>query len=119
MARVTQVREPNLEFDLTTPDNLPEIFADGTSQAMVGLPVSKVVFHSLQPGDGGVEQRKAVMQLVIGTPALVEFCRNVLSVTQQNEQQIVGATEAFNNQIKTLLDGVVIPATLQVNKENK
>ncbi len=119
MARVTQVREPNLEFDLTTPDNLPAIFADGISQAMVGLPVSKVVFHSLQIGDGGVEQRKAVMELVIGTPALVEFCRNVLSITQQNEQQILAATEAFNNQIRTLLDGVVIAAPPQLNKENK
>jgi hypothetical protein len=99
MASIIKVRD-QLIFDLTIPENLPEIGVDGVSQGYMGFPISKVVFHVVTPPvpsqDGSnptVEQRKAVVSLSINTLALLQFCQATLANLAGNAEQIATASD--------------------------
>ena len=68
--------------------NVPESYADGLAQLMVGFPITKLVFHSLlEPKQNdGTEVRKATQSLSIPTIAAIEMALLILSACKQNEQ---------------------------------
>ncbi|EIC23768.1 hypothetical protein Thi970DRAFT_00279 [Thiorhodovibrio frisius] len=112
MASLTQVREGEVQFDLHTPDGVPEIFVDGISQAMIGFPCTKILFHSVQAppaagtAGGVVEQRQAVLRLTIGSDTLAEMCRKLLAVLERDDSGM----ETAAGQYLTRLRGQEPPA---------
>jgi hypothetical protein len=71
-------------FVCEVPDGIPEVFVDGVSQIAVGMPNSKILFHSVAPTpgeDSERENRVARLTLVIPTAALFEFIANIATST--------------------------------------
>jgi hypothetical protein len=106
MIQKIEVRTAEASFDLTMPNDLRELFVEGISQAAIGFPYSKLVFHSAQPpsGEQQVEQREAVLRMVIPTPILLEMCANILRGLMSNkENMLVGVTDVMS-QITKLIE---------------
>lgn len=106
MSEIRQIRDQNVKFDITIPDEVPEFHVDGVSTAFVGVPGCKILFHSLSafPSDeqiaGGIENRKAVLQLAIPLTALLEFANSILRSAEHNRV----AMEQGISQIKAQID---------------
>ena len=118
MTTVTSVREDAVSFDLTICDDMPEVFADGFSQMMLGSPLTKLTLHTVtMPVSEGnaIEQRKGILRLVISTPVLLEMCRNVLANAQGAMHIIAQTGYQMDSQIQKLMEGVSI---VQANGES-
>lgn len=96
----------------------PEIYADDVSQVLMGVPVSKVVFHTVTgTGDGEAgkpdadELKRRVLQLAIPTASLLHFARNVLSSAGEITEQIDKAVDQYKQYTKKALDGVEISSS--------
>jgi hypothetical protein len=109
VATVVNVREGGNNFDLTIPDNLLEIGVDGVSQALMGFPTSKLVFHVLTSPAEGVEQRKAVLTLSINTLSLVQMCQLTLGSLVGGSDQLEAAAAQYQNQLKQILNSIKAP----------
>lgn len=85
MSRTINVRQQNVQCDITLPDELPNVYVDDMSQLSLGVPVSRILFHIMdtppikEGSEGVVEQRKAVLQLTLPTLALVNLAKQVLA----------------------------------------
>ncbi len=111
MTTVTQVREDTVKFDLVVSDQMPEVFSDGVSQLLMGVPVSKLTFHSVtNPADpsSGIEQREGVVRLIIPTPILLEMCRNILAGAQSSLDAFSDAGRQIDARVRTIMQGVNI-----------
>ncbi len=80
----------------------PQIFADG-SGVMIGIPVSKIQFHSTSGIDEktGNEIRHVIFQVTLPTSTLIEFCQNTLKGISENEEALSKALGDFNSKILT------------------
>jgi hypothetical protein len=106
MATTLEVREPTAAFDLIVSDDLPLLSVDGVSQALLGFPNSRLVFHvvtSVAAG-GKVEQRKAIVSLHINTLALAQICQQTYGALVQGRDNVLGAAEEFKKQLSLLLE---------------
>lgn len=118
MTTITQVREDAMQFDLVINDEMPEMFTDGISQALMGVPITKLTFHSVTKAfgsDNAVEQRTGVLRLVIPTPVLLEMCRNILLGAQTSLDAFADAGKQIDLRVRTLMSGVSI-AKLPANE---
>lgn len=82
MPRTLQHRSEQGNFDCVIPDDLPDFYADGVTQLQLGVPMSRILFHSvIAPADGTeqtpVEHRLAKLSLAIPTAALFELVANI------------------------------------------
>jgi len=121
MSRTIEFREPHAAFDLVIPDDLPEVYADDLSHVMMGIPISKVIFHSVSssaniPANGApprqLEVREAVLQMTMPTLALVNFAKNVLAVASQNDALVKqGLAQYHEHFLSTMKAQPVTPAT--------
>lgn len=98
MSNVVNAREQNKTFDLHLSENLEEVFVDGMGYAMLGYPISKLTFHTVQPPKNGdeIEQRQAVLRLTMTTASLIEFCQNTLLTLETNKAQLLAAKTQFD-----------------------
>lgn len=111
MTTITQVREDAVKFDLLVSEQMPEVFTDGISQMLMGVPVSKLTFHSVtNPADpsSGIEQRTGVLRLIIPTPVLLEMCRNILSGAHSSLDAFSDAGKQIDTRVRTIMNGVSI-----------
>src|SRR5579859_5876757 len=111
MGSVIEVREPQASFDLTVPDGVLELGVDGISNALIGFPVSKVVFHvvTLPKPDSPVEQRKAVTTITINTLALIQFCQQTLTAFASSREKLEGAAEQFAVRLREMASSISPP----------
>lgn len=103
-AKTISKREPDAKFDLTIPDNVPELFVDGISHTTFGLPFTKLVFHSIHPEEGakdGVEPRRAVLVMTIQTETLMEICTKVLGALIENEGQLASGYKYLEGRLQS------------------
>lgn len=111
MTTITQVREDAVKFDLLVGEQMPEVFTDGISQMLMGVPVSKLTFHSItNPADpsSGIEQRTGVLRLIIPTPVLLEMCRNILSGAHSSLDAFSDAGKQIDTRVRAIMNGVSI-----------
>jgi hypothetical protein len=111
MNEVIEVRTPEASFDVVIPENVVSLYSDGVSNAALGYPISKLLFHKIEPPGFGkqqvdvppIEQRKVVLEMSIPTAALVELCMNItLSVLQSREVLKAGGVTASDMFSKVL-----------------
>lgn len=98
-------------FDLLIPDNLQEIFSDGISEAMIGYPTSKILFHTTtaaSTAEGAPEQRQGVVRLTMNTAVLMEMCRNLLAGALQNKGQFPLISAQYDAQFQQVLEGITV-----------
>ncbi|MFM0326068.1 hypothetical protein [Caballeronia glebae] len=83
MPRKIEQRAEGINFDCLVPDSTPEVYADGASEIQLGMPMSKILFHSMiKPGDGQTpEERIARLTLVLPTSTLLELVANIATNT--------------------------------------
>lgn len=106
-----KIHDNETDTDLEISENMPEIYADGISNLIMGGSVSKVTFHSVKawsPVLNGIEQRKAVLQLSMPTVVLFEMCRNILFTAQTSEKDIVETGKITDARYKEIMEGVSI-----------
>jgi hypothetical protein len=69
-----------------------EIYADGVTNSSLGIPLTKLTFHSVvDVTPEGNEVRKVTHRLTIPTNSLLEICRNILFHAKQNQEGLSGA----------------------------
>ncbi|MCY0389600.1 hypothetical protein OVY01_20855 [Robbsia sp. Bb-Pol-6] len=106
-------------IDLTIPDSLREVYVDGISQLQVGIPVTKIMFHSmttLSEGNDVPEQRTANLSVVIPTQALFELVANMATTTDQIVMH--GIETAISSYRENMLEQAVRLRELTKSKEN-
>lgn len=115
MSRTIEIRENNVQCDITFPDDMPSIYVDDMSQLGIGVPVSRVLFHTLDNSpvkaaeDGSpIEQRNATLQLIIPTASLVNFAKHVLSAASQNDEALASGFQDYGALLKNSLEGLTI-----------
>lgn len=115
MSRTIEIRENNVQCDITFPDDMPSIYVDDMSQLGIGVPVSRVLFHTLdnppvQTAEDGspIEQRNAALQLIIPTGSLVNFAKHVLSAASQNDENLASGFQDYGTMLKSSLEGLTI-----------
>ncbi|HDR8924493.1 TPA: hypothetical protein QDB26_000952 [Burkholderia vietnamiensis] len=107
-----KIRQPQ-GFEYEQRGAIPEYFVEGVTEAYLGIPVSKLVFHSVEGLDGnGAEKRTATVRLAIPTAPLLELCRNILAQGVIGAEQFEEAYELSKGQIKRILDGVDVSPLL-------
>jgi len=102
-----EVRNQNVSFDLfIDEEHIIEVYCDGVSQALIGLPNAKLLFTNTFSVDSEtkIEQRKGVVRLTIPTLALLEMCRNVLSQITENQEQILGASKQQDEKLHHFIE---------------
>ncbi len=103
MPTVKNVREASATFDLIVPENIPEVGVDGVSNALLGYPTSKLMFHVNVSPEAGIEQRKAVLNLSIGTLALIQLCQLTLAGLARNRAALDNAASEQATQLRNAL----------------
>lgn len=85
-------------FVCHVPDNMPEVYIDGVSQVAVGVPITKLVLHSvIPPADGQQtqpEERLARLTLNIPTAVFFEIIGNIVDGTDGNNVSAITAASA-------------------------
>lgn len=111
MTETIKVRSDDVKFDLTFPDQVNSVYADGVSNAAVGYPISKLLFHTIEaPRQNGVtagevvERRRVVLEMSIPTAALVELCANVVAGAAQSRDALKGAANDMTAAFAKILD---------------
>lgn len=110
MAQTHEIRTADAKYDVIVPDNLPEVFVDGTVQILMGPTNCKILFYSVSATTSdeqkaqGVEQRKAVQQLTIPLTALIDLASTALNTIHTNVPKI---NQAFVD-YKTKLDESIL-----------
>lgn len=98
-----------------------EFFVDGTTHVLLGVPNSKVLFHSvLDPAQNGKpEIRVAQARVTIPTLALVEFAKTVLFAAKQSEHLFSTGMAEMPSKMSMMLADVSVPTggrALQVTR---
>ncbi len=98
-----------MRYDLTLPDQVNEVFIDGITQMNIGIPITKLVCHTvtspaIKPGD--VEQRQANLTLTIPTLALYQFLHGLLGnlVTDEGKKQLLTGADVINKSLITAIE---------------
>lgn len=119
-SKITQTRAGNVQFDLTTPEDIMELWVEGLSEVGVGNFFSKLVFHTTTAAASAeeVEQRMAVLRLVIPTLTLAELCRNVLGLLAGNKGVLTESISKYPEELTRMLSGITL-ATKQEDKPEK
>jgi hypothetical protein len=119
MVTTVNVREQAVSFDLIVPDDLPVLSVDGVSQALLGFPTSRLVFHVITATatPTSVEQRKAVASLHINTLALAQVCQQTYKALAQGREHVLGAAEEFQKQLSLVLESPI--STSDVPEQTK
>lgn len=111
MQRKIEFRGKQRKFDCVVPEGAPEVFVEGISEIQVGMPITRILFHSVtQPANkdnDSIEQRITRLSLVIPTSALFEFIGSMVKQTTDEaidvtEQAIVSYSDGLRTQIKKL-----------------
>ena len=112
MTTTTKNHNNETSFDLAINDNMPEIFTDGVSRAMMGGSLSKLTFHSVTDGadtaNNKAEQRKGTLLLTIPTPVLLEMCVNILSTAQASIDVMSNSGKKVDNKVKNTMERINI-----------
>ncbi len=101
-------------FNLTMPENMPQIYADDLCHMMLGMPNSRLVFHVTPaiPKQGETapsnHDRLGVLQLTIPTAALFNLAKHILSAAHENEEQIARSHERYGEFCRTALNGISV-----------
>lgn len=79
-----------------------QLYVDGVSGTMMGPANSKIAFHQVVSVDPLTmqEKRKIVLNTIIPTSVLVEFCQNILKGIQENSNMM--KTAISENEAKIL-----------------
>lgn len=108
-------------FVLLNRTSSPEVFAEGISQVMIGVPLTKIVLHSIvEPKDGANKEiRRTVQTLSIPTIAAVELANIVMSLCKQSEGELIQmAGDEFGKKLSALLSSTTTGAS-RVKKVNR
>ena len=110
--------KPSKKIDLeetlppNLPGNLPQIYADGIGQVMVGMPVSKLVFHrtvGMDPSTGAnVGSPAALLEFVLafnemaknGKQGLLKAAADQASKTQELIEQLLSSSDSPSSPIE-------------------
>ncbi|MGR8980557.1 MAG: hypothetical protein ACU84H_10775 [Gammaproteobacteria bacterium] len=108
-----EFRKDNKKFKLIINDDMPEIFADGLSELIIGHTVSKLTLHTVtniinEPNNILTQERKGVVMLTIPTAGLLEMCVNILEQGQTNIEKISEGGKANDILIRKIMEGVNI-----------
>ncbi|MDR5797270.1 hypothetical protein QCE49_28130 [Caballeronia sp. LZ008] len=110
MPRKIEQRAEGVAFDCVVPDNITEIYADGASEIQFGMPMSRILFHSVaKPGDGKTpEERVARLALVLPTSALLELVANIATnTTPEVAESTNSAMAGFIGHVSTQMGRLV------------
>lgn len=82
-------------YILTGRVSAPELYIDGVSQLLLGVPVTKLILHTvINPSqDGKPEIRKAVAQLSMPTITAIELATLILGVSKKSEDHMIQSLE--------------------------
>ncbi|MBU9606823.1 hypothetical protein [Burkholderia multivorans] len=87
--------------------NFPlELFADDAAGVLFGTHTSKIVFTSMQPQRDGDNIQKDVLNLVMPTGSMLQFCMYVISSLAKNEQEMAQYATEYASEWKTTLAAV-------------
>ena len=109
MSIIRKVRDGENKFDLEIPDQLPDYFADGFSFAMLGVPLCKIVFHSVSAAgldsnaEAGVEKRQASFQVTVPLITLLDLAGVVNTAVSQGRGEINDALESYRQMLEKKL----------------
>lgn len=95
------------QIEISVPDNLPEVFADGLVGLAVGYPNTKLTFTStsLLGRKEGVDARNAVCTLVVPTATLINVVDTIGRALVEHEDFLMGANATFRDAIAKHLAG--------------
>lgn len=84
----------------------PEIYADGVTQVVGGIPCSRVILHSLvEPAHGdSKEVRRAVATLVMPTAALLESALRIATTLKDAQPLLASGIEKHSAALLKLLE---------------
>ncbi|ANC46296.1 hypothetical protein [Pandoraea pnomenusa] len=106
--KIEQKNDQGGSFECVVPDQLPELYADGVSQIAVGMPITRILFHTVVPSQQAgekIEQRVAKLSVVIPTAALMELIANIASNTSTEVVKSTNtAISAFTAQTVTQMN---------------
>jgi hypothetical protein len=111
MSRTIKQRGLEGNFDCLLDERVQEVFVDGASSIQIGVPNSKILFHSVEiPVEGQeIEQRFGKILLTIPTHSLFELFANIATSTDSGiQKQTENAANQFStqllSQVKRLVD---------------
>lgn len=102
-----KVNEKKLDSPIVNINEMPEIFCDGMSQLLMGVNVSKVVFHTVTNANGeeSSETKKAALTLIMTTPALIRTCKRILEAAKKSADGLINDDEN-KAKMKKMLDEI-------------
>ena len=94
--------------------NMPTIYAEGLSQIMIGVPMSRLMLHSLVQRADDRETTEDVHQiaceLVMPTPALIETAKAILTSLSESKAELQGVNMEWVQKANELLDSIPSPS---------
>lgn len=103
-----KVNDKKLATPIENINEMPEIFCDGMSQLLLGVNVSKVTFHTVTNTnrEESSETKKAVLTLIMTTPALVSTCKRILEAAKKSADGLINDDEN-KAKMKKMLDEII------------
>lgn len=98
-------------FNLTTPETMPQIYADDLCHMMLGMPNSRLVFHVTpalpnQSEAAPSHERLGVLQLTMPTASLFNLAKHIITAAEENAEQIAKSNDRYGEFCRTALAGV-------------
>lgn len=93
------------------PGNLPQIYADGIGQVMVGMPVSKLVFHRTVNTNPNNDVDRPVAVVTMPTAAILEFVLAFNDMAKSHGTGLLNALDEQSVKTRALIDRFLQQAT--------
>ncbi len=107
-----KTEKPKRTVEVYESPQLVDTSADGFGRSWSGAQVTKIeLFRLLEITDAGDELREVFMHLTVPTPALIEFCLNVINGLGTNLPLIEESAGALR---KLISDGIARANTLKL-----
>lgn len=91
MSKIFTAEENGITINITVPDEVPRIAADGFGPSLFGFPMTTLSLYQQQLSDAGkpnVQERKVVASFSIPTVTLIELAQNIQKTLLENKEAI-------------------------------
>lgn len=90
-------------MDQLIPNKSKEIYADEMSSAMIGFPLSKIIFASIRKVEDGETIKEEVATITINTLSLLNGCRFIINNAQTNSDSLTLQADKMVELVKEMI----------------
>ncbi len=81
-----------------------EIYADEVISAMIGFPISKIIFSSVKKVEDGKIEKVEAVTIAINTLSLLKGCNFILNSAKNASENIIPKADKFIEEFKQIVE---------------